>query len=172
MNSPVIPTTPPKSVPGNSEVAPMEEYAAPTSHLNPSSVKSAKSPAVPPPPTSLNESQVEHRKMTTQGPPPAGVETEEQAKMLVAEAISGGYDPSLYNEASPVPTLSGQHQTPYRNMTDSPMSMARPSPMDPGIMYHSPGNPVWDNNISMHTKNPIHHGHLNKGNSSHWTIFV
>ena len=153
MNSPAAPSTPPKSVPPVSETVPMDEPTIVPP--NPPSVKSTKSPGVPIAP-SLIESPIEQCTITTQGPPPAGVEAEQQAKLIVAEAMSGGNtDPSLYNEASPV-TLQGQ-QT-YRG---SPMSITRPSPIDQhqqAMMYNSPASQVWDGNMGMSPMGPLGRG--------------
>ncbi|KAI6648030.1 CREB-binding protein isoform X2 [Oopsacas minuta] len=151
MDSPTAPPTPPRSIPPSSDPIPIDDPAtSSTAMLNPSSVKSTKSPC--PPPLSVNESPIEQCKMTTQGPPPAGVEAEQQAKLIVAEAMSGNTDPSLYNEASPV-TLSGQQ---YR-MSGSPMTISRPSPMmDQSMMYNSPVAQQWNGNMGRGS--PMHHG--------------
>ena len=150
MNSPAVPSTPPKSVPPTSDTVQMDEPTTVTP--NPPSVNSTKSPG-PPIVPSLMESPAEQ--MTTQGPPPAGVEAEQQAKLIVAEAMSGNTDPSLYNEASPV-TLQGQSG--YRG---NPMSMTRHSPLDQhrqNMIYNSPGSQVWDCNMSMSPMGPIGRG--------------
>ena len=162
MNSPAAPSTPPKSVPPVSDTVPMDEPTIVPP--NPPSVHSTKSPGVSIVP-SLVESPIEQRTITTQGPPPAGVEAEQQAKLLVAEAMSGGNtDPSLYNEAWPV-TLQGQQA--YRG---SPMSITRPSPLDQhhqNMMYNSPASQAWDPNMGM---SPM--GSIGRGSPLHQGIMT
>ena len=159
MDSPSAPTTPPKSIPPATEHIQVDELAtSSTAILNPSSVKSTSSPC--PVPMPVNDSSIEQALMHTQGPPPAGVETENQAKMIVAAEMGENTDPSLYNEASPV-TLQGQQ---YR-MGGSPMTITRPSQMmdQQSMMYNSPGHPQWEGNMGMSPigrGSPMHHGHM------------